>query len=100
MKKKIESYTVQETAEMLGVTPKTVWKWIKTGRLKAVLRQGGNHAWRKKIYMVSKSAINKEMKTFSRCLWCNKPIKDAKYKLARKYCNASHQGLYERSKMS
>lgn len=36
------TYSVVETAEMLGVDPQTVRAWIATGRLAAV-RPGGEH---------------------------------------------------------
>jgi len=37
-------YTTREAAEALGVTYMTVWKWIKSGKLRANKVFGGRYA--------------------------------------------------------
>lgn len=36
-----ELFQVKETAELFGVDPKTVYAWLKQGKLKSLRRPGG-----------------------------------------------------------
>ncbi len=97
MKKPGKYYTVEQAAEILGVTPKSVWNWIKTGRLKAEKEfVKGNH-WARNCYKISHSEVMKEKNAVAKCLWCKKIIKTAKKRLASKYCNPRCMYLYRKS---
>ena len=39
----VELFTVKEVAEKLRVKPRTVYRWLKSGRMKAILTPGGQH---------------------------------------------------------
>ena len=39
----VELYTVKEVAARLRVKPRTVYRWLKSGRMKGIETPGGQH---------------------------------------------------------
>lgn len=39
----VELYTAKEVAEKLRVKPRTVYRWLKSGRMRAITTPGGQH---------------------------------------------------------
>lgn len=49
--KRAEMMTVSEVAEVMGISPATVYHWVKTYRLPKPKRIGGRYYWeREEIY--------------------------------------------------
>jgi len=39
----VELFTVEEVAEKFRVKPRTVYRWLKSGRMKGIKTPGGQH---------------------------------------------------------
>ena len=80
--------SVLEAAGKLGVTPKTVRKWVKTGRLKGAV----------KVVRIVREDIVVDEASLARafavkCLWCGKEFESPHPEKAR-FCSLRHKDQY------
>lgn len=58
---KRNEYTVNEAAEMIGVTPGAIWRWIRNGKIKAhfVWIAARNRPGPPEVWIVNRSEIDR-----------------------------------------